>query len=249
MSDLPCTSTRRGPGRFVADLLSLSNLGCGVLSITSAASGHLGWSLILLLLGAGFDGLDGAAARRWGGTRWGVYSDDVADGVSYGLAPGLALAFTLPGVEGTILGIAFTVFVWSRLVFFTLAKGSSDPRWFRGAPSTLGAIIALCALILWAGSPGLVGLLVGAACMMMVSFDTLHRHVGRYLASHKRSIGWVMVGAAGLLGAAEVFGVKAPTAALLAGALGYGLLPVVVSFRSLFKARRQAAAAPTAPQA
>ncbi len=44
-------------------------------------------------MGCLFDGFDGAAARKWGGTRFGVYSDDIADGVNYGIAPGFALFF------------------------------------------------------------------------------------------------------------------------------------------------------------
>lgn len=62
--------------RFIADGLSALNLGCGVWSIALASQGQFVASLVLLIVGAAFDGFDGAAARRWGGTRFGVYSDD-----------------------------------------------------------------------------------------------------------------------------------------------------------------------------
>ncbi len=80
------------PKRLVADLLSATNLACGIASAACAVAGRFEVSLLLLLVGAACDGLDGAAARRWGGTRWGVLSDDIADGVNYGIAPGVALA-------------------------------------------------------------------------------------------------------------------------------------------------------------
>ena len=53
--------------RFIADSLSGANALCGVASIYFATQGEIEASLLLLLVGAAFDGLDGAAARKWGG--------------------------------------------------------------------------------------------------------------------------------------------------------------------------------------
>ena len=109
--------------RFIADALSAGNLLCGFGSMAMAWQGRLDLSLVFLMLGAAFDGLDGAAARRYGSTRWGVFSDDIADGVNYGIAPGVAilLHFRTPAgidMEGLVIGLAFIVFTISRLVFF-----------------------------------------------------------------------------------------------------------------------------------
>ena len=96
-----------------------------------------------------FDGFDGAAARKFGGTRWGVYSDDVADAVNYGIAPGVALYFVLGGIQGWVVGAFYGLFTISRLVFFTLNKKYSDPEYFSGVPSTMGALVVLCSILLF----------------------------------------------------------------------------------------------------
>jgi CDP-diacylglycerol--serine O-phosphatidyltransferase len=100
---------KKHPLHWVADLLSAANLACGALSIHLALQQRLSWCLVLLGLGALFDGLDGAAARRWGGSRFGVLADDVADGISYGIAPAVAPCPAnphpqplLPGGEGEV---------------------------------------------------------------------------------------------------------------------------------------------------
>ena len=72
---------------------------CGVASIYFATQGRIETSLLLLLVGAAFDGLDGAAARKWGGTRFGVYSDDIADGINYAIAPGVVDGEHWDGVD------------------------------------------------------------------------------------------------------------------------------------------------------
>ena len=64
--------------RHLADALSAANAACGVASTCFALAGRADVSLLLLLAGAVCDGLDGAAARRFGGTRFGVLADDVA---------------------------------------------------------------------------------------------------------------------------------------------------------------------------
>jgi CDP-diacylglycerol--serine O-phosphatidyltransferase len=229
--------------RYIADLLSLGNLGCGVLAMVAASRGRFELSLVLLVLGAGFDGVDGAAARRWGSTRWGVYSDDIADGVNFGLAPGVVVFFGLGGVDGAVIGGLFALFTIGRLVFFTLNKGEADPRYFNGVPSPVGGLVATCSIILFAQYPALVGLLVGAACALMVSFATLHRHLGRLLASHRRLLLAVPLVILGLLLAGIIFGARGPAALVLAAALTYGLWPVARAFATAardFTAQRQA---------
>ena len=212
--------------RRVADLLSAGNLAAGLAAAAFALQGRVELCLPLLLLGAALDGLDGAAARRWGGSRVGVYADDVADAVSYGLAPGVALAITLGGGwAGWTVGAAFTLFTWARLVYFTLNKASADPERFSGLPSTAGAVIALCAILCAGDHPGLVGLLVGAAAALMVAFDARYRHPGRWLASHPRLL--LLAAPLLALGATAwlLLGPRWVAAPLLMGALVYGLFP------------------------
>lgn len=233
--------------RYLADALSAGNLACGGLSMYMAHAGRIDLSIVFLLVGAAFDGLDGAAARRFGSTAWGVYSDDIADAVNYGIAPGVALFLhfrTIDGstgwignfqIEGVILGSLFTIFTLSRLIYFTLAKSVSDPDYFRGVPSTIGGIVVLTSLYLFNDSPALLGLMVGAACILMVSFDTQYRHLGRLVARHQRMLVFLPMGLAGFLVSGLWLDRRVPIALLLVLSLGYGLLPTVRHFQKILR--------------
>lgn len=231
--------------RFIADGLSAMNGLCGVFSILLALpldgrESQPAWCLLLLLLGAGFDGLDGAAARKWGGTRFGVLADDIADGVSYALAPAVAVAVCVNGRAGVVVGVAYAVFTISRLVYFTLNKGSDgdDPRFFRGVPSTIGGIVALCSTILFHDDPALVGFFVGVACVLMVGFDSAYRHLGRVLFGLKRERQVLAaVGALLLLGGSALFGPQVGAGLLLGGSLVYGFVPQIVRFITIIQAK------------
>ena len=229
--------------RFIADALSAGNLLCGIGSMWMAWHGRLDLSLLFLMLGAAFDGLDGAAARRFGSTRWGVFSDDIADGVNYGIAPGVAivLLFRTPagiGIEGLVIGLAFIVFTISRLVFFTLNKKSSDPDYFRGVPSTVGGIVVLSSAYLFRYQPALLGFMVGIACALMVAFDSRYRHLGRLMAAHRLVLVLAVLGGL-LLFLFGTFGEQPlAIAAILTVALVYGFLPTLFNFREVWRARR-----------
>jgi len=223
--------------RFIADALSGGNLLCGVFSMMMAAEGRTEISLLFLMLGAAFDGFDGAAARKYGGTRWGVYSDDVADGVNYAIAPGVALYFALPAPDGYAVGIFYSLFTVSRLVFFTLNKEYGDPNYFCGVPSTVGAIVALCSLILFKNHQVLIGLMTGVACIQMVSFDTHYRHLGRALASNRRVIYGMPVMIVFLFAGHFLLGKEVPAAVILGASLVYGFLPTVTHFVRLVSAK------------
>jgi len=226
--------------RFIADALSASNLLCGIFSMIYAARGRTEISLLFLMLGAAFDGFDGAAARKWGGTNWGVYSDDIADAVNYGLAPGVALWLNLSGLEGWVLGPFFTLFTWSRLLFFTLNKATSDPNYFRGVPSTIGGLVTLCSLVLFKDYPALVGLMVGVACVQMVSFDTSYRHLGRALSDHREAFFGMPFLLIILIGGERLYGIEAPVSLILLACLGYGFRPTAIHIVKLIRQKAPA---------
>ena len=233
--------------RFIADGLSALNLGCGVWSIVLASHGQFVASLVLLIVGAAFDGFDGAAARRWGGTRFGVYSDDVADGVNYGIAPGAAVYFAVGGWEGAVIGAAYSLFTLGRLVYFTLNKAGSDPNYFAGVPSTSGGLITLCGVILFRESPLVLGVLVGVAVSLMVSFSSQYRHPGRAAGKHpRRAALLVPLGLGAVLLGTKLAGPVGAAALILGLNLAYGFWPVVRSFRRVLS-RHQAAGSEAAP--
>ncbi len=226
--------------RFIADALSFGNLVCGGFSMLAAARGRPDLSLLFLLVGGALDGVDGAAARRWGGTRFGVYSDDIADGVNYGIAPGVALYFGLEGATGAILGIFYAVFTISRLVFFTLHKEGADPNYFAGVPSTIGGIITLCALIAFPTEEAFVGFAVGLACLHMVSFETQHRHLGRALFEKPMRAAFALPFVLLFLVGYRFWGPAPAALALLSVCLLYAFLPTVRSFRRVLAPRESA---------
>ena len=221
----------------IADALSLSNGACGVMAMIFADKGQLDVSLLLLTLGAALDGMDGAAARRWGGSKYGVYMDDVADGVSYGMAPGFALYATNRGFEGALVGGLFALFVITRLTFFTLNKSSSDPGYFRGVPSPAGGLVAMSSVALFHTQPLVVGFLVGIACALMVAFDVQHRHLGHALASRRvRAYGVAFVGV--LLLSAALGGFRTGVGLVLLTLLVYGFVPSFAAFGRVLAERR-----------
>lgn len=223
--------------RFIADAISGVNLLCGLGSIYFAYHDKLEMSLLLLILGGLFDGFDGAAARRWGGTRWGVYSDDIADGVNYGIAPGFALYFALGSDTVSMsIGLFYTLFTLSRLVYFTLNKNNANPAYFSGVPSTAGGLIVLCALILFAKYPVLVGLFTGIATMQMVSFDTHYKHLGRAFSEGKKRYRFGLpIYSLLLIMGAFFWGVPTSVALLLVLILLYGFTPLYLHFKSVVK--------------
>lgn len=222
--------------RLIADALSGCNLLCGVLSMAFASRGQVDVSLLFLILGAAFDGLDGAAARKFGGTSWGVYSDDVADAVNYGIAPGFALYCVLDGPEGCLVGGLYTVFTLSRLIYFTMSKRQGDPKYFRGMPSTAGGLMALSAVVLFKGRPAAIGLIVGIACVQMVSFDAAYRHLGRALSVDRR-FAYAAPALLLLLAVGRLCWIREleelPIASVLGAGLLYGFAPMVSHFGGL----------------
>ena len=221
--------------KYVADSLSFGNLLCGVASIAASSRGSFELAMILVFVGALLDGLDGAAARVFGGTRFGVIADDLADGVTYGIAPGAALYFLLSGVEGLALGVTYASFTICRLVFFTLNKGKGDPNYFAGVPSPTGGAIVMSTIVSLGAYPALVGLLVGAACTFMISFDTAYRHLGRLLAYRRKALLYIMPVYVILSVVAYMFGLRFLVAAILAANLGYALFPVATHFRDALR--------------
>ncbi|MCB9718707.1 MAG: CDP-alcohol phosphatidyltransferase family protein [Myxococcales bacterium] len=240
--------------RFLADALSAANLLCGAFAIYYSTLRRFEISLLFVLIGAAFDGFDGAAARRFGGTRFGVYSDDVADGVNYGIAPAVALYFLLEGLSGALLGVFYAVFVVSRLVFFTLMKSASDPNYFRGVPSPVGGLTTMSSIVVFDGEPAIIGLMVGIACAQMVAFSTDYRHLGRALGgwvsrrrrrrggrARRRALFGATIYILVLLLGIRLLEPRVAVGFILVANLAYGFLPSVLAFRRALDLRRELA--------
>lgn len=157
------------PTRLYADILSGLNFICGVISLVLTHHHHVVWAICVIIMGQLFDLFDGRMALKHGGTRYGPYMDDVADFVSFGLAPayvvvekGDSLAWLVGGVY--IIGVAF------RLIRFVAKdKNRTDlpSGIFNGLPSPAGAMIVLGASLV--ATPGILWILTGISLAFMVS--------------------------------------------------------------------------------
>jgi CDP-diacylglycerol--serine O-phosphatidyltransferase len=164
----------------IADLLTLGNAVCGataVLVVAGALGEHdppatLRLVAFLLLAGTVLDVVDGAAARLWGSTPMGGPLDCLADGISFGLAPALALGSV--GLHDTQGGVWVAVLV-GVLVYFSaalvrlaafMAQGHRQST-FTGLPTTSACVCTL-ALGFVTTEPGVIalGLLVFGVLMM-----------------------------------------------------------------------------------
>jgi hypothetical protein len=165
--------------------------------------------------------------------------------LSYGLAPGFALYAMVGGRSGALAGVLFAGFVIARLTFFTLSKAESDPAFFRGAPSTIGGVVTLTALIVFERELLLVGLCVGLACALMVSFDTLHRHLGRALVLPAARARLLALSAL-MLATGWIGGWRAGVLLLLVAALAYALWPTGRALLRVSAAKHRASRHPDA---
>lgn len=135
----------------LADLITLLNGFCGVMSIFSSLHSclepakredHLWWALVFLPFGFFFDALDGTVARwRKKSSLMGQELDSLADLISFGVAPAM-VAFSLGlRTSADTLGLAFFVLCGlTRLARFNVTvavlpkDASGKSKFFEGTP-------------------------------------------------------------------------------------------------------------------
>ncbi|MFH2060173.1 MAG: CDP-alcohol phosphatidyltransferase family protein [Pseudomonadota bacterium] len=156
------------PNWLYADILSGLNFCCGVASLILTHNHYFAWAICIIIMGQLFDLFDGRMALKHGGTRYGPYMDDIADFVSFGLAPAYVVV-QKGGSLAWIVGIVFIVGVAYRLIRFVMVdkKRTDLPAGiFSGFPSPAGALMVLGAslvaapVILWTITSISVGLMV-----------------------------------------------------------------------------------------
>ncbi len=157
------------PNRLYADILSALNFICGVTSLILTHNYHFAWAICIIIIGQLFDLFDGRMALKHGGTKYGPYLDDIADFVSFGLAPayvivqkGGSLSWAVGGIF--IFGVAFRLFR-----FIARDKNRTDLPYgiFNGLPSPAGALIVLGAALV--ANPGILWILTGFSIGLMIS--------------------------------------------------------------------------------
>lgn len=168
------------PNRLYADILSTLNFFCGLISLYFAYHNMFAKAIIIIIMGQLFDLFDGRMAEKHGGTKYGPILDDIADFVSFGLAPAYIMVQT-NGPYAWVFGVIYVVGVAFRLIrFVAVDKKRTDlPEGvFNGLPSPAGALVVLGASLVLPDQ--LLWLIVLITVGLMVS--TIHfAHFGRII--------------------------------------------------------------------
>ena len=156
-------------GFHLADVFTLGNAACGVLSVLLAMRYLIDGVLVHFLLAAAmtvlalvFDVLDGRIARwRHQHSALGRELDSLADVISFGVGPAaLAYAAGLQGGWDVVLLCYFVCCGVSRLARYnvtaeSLSAGSDKVAYFEGTPIPTSVLLtALLALAAWQGAIG-----------------------------------------------------------------------------------------------
>ncbi len=137
------------PNRLYADILSFLNFICGISSLFLTYQGFFARAIIIIIVGQLFDLFDGRMAEKHGGTKYGPYLDDIADFVSFGLAPAYVL-LKIGGSYAWLFAAIYMTGVAFRLIrFLAVDKKRTDllPGVFNGLPCPAGALIVLGAAL------------------------------------------------------------------------------------------------------
>ena len=112
--------------RIIPNSLTCANLLCGSVSVFMATQEQFLWAFALILAGGLFDFFDGASAR-WlkVPSPLGIQLDSLADDITFGLAPSMALMCYLKPIMGWWALIALLMAAFSAL---RLAKFNIDER-------------------------------------------------------------------------------------------------------------------------
>ncbi len=148
---------RKENERFIPDFVTLGNAVCGACSMW-LASWNIKIAAALIIIGAVCDALDGMLARKFKkDSKYGIVEDDLADMITFGLAPA-RLAIVFGG--GFYLPAAYAFSTLLRLSKFTsdkFKKKKEDVKedlkengrnCFKGFPCPAAAIL-IASLFLW----------------------------------------------------------------------------------------------------
>lgn len=169
------------PNRLYADILSMLNFCCGVAALVLTYHHSFAWAILIIIMGQLFDLFDGRMALKHGGTKYGPYLDDVADFVSFGLAPSYVVIQKGGGAAAWCFALVFLAGVAFRLVrFVAVDKKRTDlpPGIFNGLPSPAGALIVLGATLV--ANPACLWVFTGLSTLLMVSHIRF-AHFGRVI--------------------------------------------------------------------
>ena len=135
----------------IADIFTVGNLCCGVLSIFLANDGLFDLSALLLFLAVVFDVLDGKIAGLMNQKNlFGKQIDSMSDLVSFGVAPALLFySLSSPGILGIIVVLFFVACGMLRLARYNI----SEEAGFEGVPITVNGVLFPLLFLLFSSYP------------------------------------------------------------------------------------------------
>ncbi|MBT8354627.1 MAG: CDP-alcohol phosphatidyltransferase family protein [Desulfofustis sp.] len=169
------------PNYVYADILSTLNFCCGIVSLVLTHHYYFVYAICVIIMGQLFDLFDGRMAEKHGGTKFGPYMDDIADFVSFGLAPAYVIIKS-GGSAAWLFAAVYVAGVGFRLIrFVAVDKKRTDlPEGiFNGLPSPAGALIVLGGALAVDSSP-LLWLFAVVSVGLMVS-HLRFAHFGRIM--------------------------------------------------------------------
>jgi CDP-diacylglycerol---serine O-phosphatidyltransferase len=139
---------------LVPNFFTLLSLCAGVTGIRMAIEQRYDVALLLIVLAALIDGIDGRVARALKAqSRLGAELDSLADFVNFGIAPALVVyTWGLGGLRdfGWIAVLVFACCMGLRLARFNAMLDVDTPKWqsdyFTGVPAPAGAMVVLLPL-------------------------------------------------------------------------------------------------------
>ncbi|MFC4018169.1 CDP-alcohol phosphatidyltransferase family protein [Micromonospora sp. GCM10011542] len=138
---------------------TLASLMLGMLAIFLAMQNDVRTAALCLIACVGFDGLDGALARRLGvASPFGAQMDSLADMCSFGLAAPVVVYASLAGSVSTAAAAVACALVAAcaaiRLARFNVSP--KDGRFFCGVPTTMAAAVLAVTVAIGLPVPGTV---------------------------------------------------------------------------------------------
>lgn len=160
------------PHHSIANIITLSNITFGTLSLLHSIRGHYTTAAAFILIAVFLDGMDGRVARRLSvSSELGKQLDSLCDLVSFGVAPAFLIYLQYTVVYsfefGVVLTLYFVLCGAYRLARFNIL-GITD--YFLGIPITLaGALMALMALLGNFLSLTMIGIVTFILATLMIS--------------------------------------------------------------------------------
>jgi archaetidylserine synthase len=152
------------------DCFTLLNIILGFYAILLASRADYQAAVVLILLAAAADGLDGSLARKAGSSPLGNHLDSLADLVSFGAAPAFLALTAFPVPWAASLAGAFYLSCGAlRLARFNVSARSD--QFFEGLPiPAAGIALSASVLLGWPELPPALMLLLGLLMVSSISY-------------------------------------------------------------------------------